>query len=86
MLETLPDTHTRCQHELTLQCALGAPLIATKGYAAPEVAHAYSRARALCQQMGETAQLLPVLYGLWALYFVRAEFQSAHEIERQLFD
>ena len=86
VLETLPDTRTRCQHELTLQCALGAPLIATKGYAAPEVAHAYSRARALCQQMGETAQLLPVLYGLWALYFVRAEFQSAHEIERQLFD
>ena len=86
LLETLPDTRARCQHELTLQCALGAPLIATKGYAAPEVEHAYGRARALCQQVGETAQLLPVLYGLWAFHIVRAEFQIAHEFERQLFD
>ena len=39
-------------------------MIATKGYAAPEVEKAYTRARELCQQVGETPQLFPVLCGL----------------------
>ena len=42
--------------------------MATKGYAAPEVEHAYTRARELCQQVGETPQLFPVLLGLWRFY------------------
>ena len=65
LLKTLPDTPERAQQELTLQIALGVPLMATKGYAAPEVEQAYTRARELCQQVGETPQLFPVLFGLW---------------------
>ena len=68
MLKTLPDTPERAQQELTLQITLGAPLMATKGYAAPEVGEAYTRARELCQQIGETPQLFPVLWGFWAFY------------------
>ena len=45
----------------------GVPLSATKGYAAPEVEKAYTRARELCQQVGETPQLFPVLWGLWSI-------------------
>ena len=67
VLKSLPDTPERAQQELTLQIALGAPLIATKGYAAPEVERVYTRARELCQQMGETPQLFPVLLGLVAV-------------------
>ena len=63
LLKTLPDTPERAQQELTLQIALGAPLMATKGYAAPEVGKAYTRARELCQQVGDTPQLFPVLWG-----------------------
>ena len=63
LLKTLPDTPERAQQELALQIALGSPLMATKGYAAPEVAQAYTRARELCQQVGETPQLFPVLCG-----------------------
>ena len=40
----------------------------TKGQAAPEVEHAYTQARALCQQVGETPELVPVLFGLWRFY------------------
>ena len=43
--------------------------MATKGYAAPEVEVAYARARELCQQMGETPQLFPVLCGT-VVYFI----------------
>ena len=61
LLKTLPDTPERIPQELTLQLALGMPLMATKGYAAPEVGQVYARARELCKQMGETPQLFPVL-------------------------
>ncbi|MBI3301580.1 MAG: AAA family ATPase, partial [Deltaproteobacteria bacterium] len=84
LLKTLPDTPERTQQELRLQSALGAPLIATKGYAAPEVGQAYTRARELCRQVGETPQLFPVLYGLWVFRLVRAELQTACELGEQL--
>ena len=51
--------------------------MATKGYAAPEVEHAYTRARELCQQVGETPQLFPVLWGLWLFYLVRGELRDS---------
>jgi class 3 adenylate cyclase/predicted ATPase len=84
LLKALPDTPERARQELLLQIALGAPLIATKGYAAPEVGQAYSRARTLCQQLGETPQLFPVLWGLWTFYLQRAETETAHELAEQL--
>ena len=55
LLKTLPETPERTTQELTLHIALAVPLIATKGYGAPEVAQAYSRAQELCQQVGENA-------------------------------
>ena len=63
---------------------LGPALMATKGYAAPEVEQAYARARELCQQLGDTPQLFPVLRGLWSIYNVRAELQTARELGEQL--
>jgi predicted ATPase len=54
-----------------------------KGLAAPEVGKAYTRARELCQQVGETPQLLPVLFGLWRFYLNRAEFQTGRELGEQ---
>ncbi len=83
LLNTLPDTPERAQRELTLQIALGNSLIATQGYAAPEVEKAYTRARKLCQQIGETPQLFPVLWGLWSFYLNRAELQTARELAEQ---
>ena len=84
LLKTLPDTLERAQQELSLQIALGVPLTATKGYAAPEVEKACARARELCRQVGETAQLFPVLGALELFYFNRGEFQTARELAEQL--
>ena len=81
VLQMLPDTPARLQHELALQTILGPALIATKGYGASEVAQAYTRARELCQQMGETPDVFPVLRGLWVFHEVRAELQVAHELQ-----
>ena len=68
MLKTLADTPERAQQELDLQVILGPTLTATKGWAAPEVEKTYTRAHELCQQVGESTQLFPVLWGLWVFY------------------
>ena len=84
VLKTLVDSPERFQHELAIQTSLGLALIATKGYAAPEVEKAYARARELCRQMGETPWLFPVLRGLWLFHFVGAELHIAYELGEQL--
>jgi predicted ATPase len=84
LLERLPNTAERIQQELTLQISLGAPLIVTKGFAAPEVGQAYTRARELCQELGDTPQLFPVLRGLAGYYLARGELQAARELAEQL--
>ena len=63
LLQNLPDAPERTQHELDVQITLGQALMATKGQAAPEVEQAFTRARALCEQVGETSQLFVVLEG-----------------------
>jgi predicted ATPase len=83
LLKTLPDIPERVQQELTLQLALGDALGTVKGYAVPEVEKTVTRARELCQHLGETPQLFPVLFRLWLFYFNRGEHQTAHELAKQ---
>src|SRR5262245_4908355 len=80
LLKALPDMPERAQQELMLQMALGAPLTATKGVATRELGKAYARARELCQQLGDTPQLFPMLRGLLLFYTARAEHQTAREL------
>src|SRR5262249_4951942 len=84
VLAALPDTPERAQQELIMQTTLGPALINTKGQAAPEVLQAYARARALCQQVGETPQLFQVLRGLWYFYLHRWELQPARDLGEHL--
>ena len=84
VLNRLPDTPERTRQELSLQTALGGPMIATKGFAEPEVGAVYTRARELCRQIGESPQLAPILWGLCGFHTVRAEHYTAHEIAEEL--
>src|SRR5207249_1843544 len=60
LLTTLPETRERSQQELAVQMTLGMALGATRGYATPEVERLYTRARALCERVGEPPQLFRV--------------------------
>jgi TOMM system kinase/cyclase fusion protein len=84
VLQAVPDTPARARQEILLQATLGAAYTAAKGYAAPDVERAYTRARVLCQQTGDTRQLFPVLVGLWNFYFVRGESRTACALGEQL--
>lgn len=85
LLKALPDTPKRTEHELTLQMALGAPLVATSGFASPEVGAVYTRARELCQELGEPPQLFVVLLGLWVFHLIGGELEMALSLGEQLF-
>jgi predicted ATPase len=84
VLQTLPATPERTQQELTLYIALGAALIAIKGYAAPEVEQTYARARQLCHHLDDPQQRFSVLHGLRSYYQTRAEYQTARALAEQL--
>ena len=83
LLQTLPANAERIQQELALQMPLGVALMATKGYAAPEVAEVQIRVQALCQQMGETPQLFQALPQLRGFFFVRGELSTARTLAEQ---
>jgi predicted ATPase/DNA-binding winged helix-turn-helix (wHTH) protein len=83
LLQKLPDTRERAESELCLQLTLGVPLIATEGYAAPDVGSVYLRARELCQQLGDTADVSEVLWGLWTFHTLRADLATARKIAQE---
>ncbi|HEV8712308.1 MAG TPA: adenylate/guanylate cyclase domain-containing protein [Candidatus Binatia bacterium] len=84
LLQTQSDSLERAKQELSLQLALGPALMATKSIGHSDVERTYSRARALCQQIGETPQLFPVLWGLLRFHSLRADYQAAQELNAQL--
>jgi predicted ATPase len=84
MLSTVPESPARLQYELALLTTLGPVFVAARGQAATEVEHVYARALALCQQVGETIELFPVLFGLLQFYANRAEYRTARELAEHL--
>ncbi len=86
LLTTLPDTRARAQQELLLHVTLGAPLQVTRSVSSPEVKATYTRARELCQQLGETRQFFPVLFGLRMFHQIGGELRTARELGEQLLD
>ena len=83
LLERLPDTPEHVAQEISLQLTLGVPLIATAGYAAPDVGSVYLKARELCQRLGEPPEISQVLWGVWTFYTLSAELGTAHEIAEE---
>jgi predicted ATPase/class 3 adenylate cyclase len=84
LLEPLQDTPERAQQELVVQMTLGPVLMAIKGGGAPEVERVYTRARELCERVGEPAELFRVLWGVWFVYNHRGEHQRARELGEEL--
>jgi class 3 adenylate cyclase/predicted ATPase len=80
LLPALSDGPDRERQELELQSALGRAVVASKGPAAPEAGKAYVRARTLCEKLGDTGSLVPVLMGQFAHYLVRRELGAARRI------
>ena len=83
-IRMLPDTPDRTRMELEFLTDLGPALIATMGYGAREVKETYTRAKELCDRVGEKRDRFPVLRGLWNSYLFAAEMGEAHERGEEL--
>jgi class 3 adenylate cyclase/predicted ATPase len=70
--------------ELALQASVSIPVIATLGYGTAEAEHAISRARELCERLGDGPEHFPVLRGVWTFYEVRANYRAALEVAERL--
>jgi predicted ATPase len=84
LLARLPDAPERAARELRLQSTLGPAVMATKGYASPEVVTIYTRARALAQAIGQFQDTCRILFGLWLFNLVRGNHPAALEVAQDL--
>ena len=87
----LPPSASPLQWELSLQLALGGPLIATKGFASSDVETAYQRAQDLSRELGRDTDLFTALRGLGFVHHVRGdlrqcmrEFPEAIDLARRI--
>jgi tetratricopeptide (TPR) repeat protein len=84
MLSALPDGPERNQLELSLQMGLGDAFSWMRGFAAPEVEAAYSRAHGLSRQMGATSELFRIVWGLWHFFMIRGDLAKAQELSWEI--
>ena len=86
LIENEPAGRERTEREIKLWIGLGAAAMAARGWGTPEAERAYSRARALCRELGESPALFPALWGLWLFYWGRGPLGTAHELAEDLLE
>ena len=79
LLTQLADDSSTQRREFELRIALIEPLYATHGYSGTEVEQNYARLLELSQNLGETRQLLRILWGRAGGALVRCDFPRAYE-------
>jgi predicted ATPase/class 3 adenylate cyclase len=83
LLEQLPEGDGRRKTEAELQLSLGDALRSAKRYG-HDMERAYSRARQLCEQLGEIFQLIQVVYGQFVIAFNRPKIPAAAKAAGEL--
>lgn len=83
-LRHLPPSPEVKRHEVSVVTALGNALIASRGYTAPRTGEVYDRARVLCEQLDDTANLIRVANGQWSFHLMRSEITQATSVAEDL--
>jgi predicted ATPase len=83
LLLTRPETPERAAQELSLRLAVGPPLMASQSWTSLAAEQHYTRARALCDQIGDIPQRFPVLWGLWLFHLSRGELRTTQVLAEE---
>jgi len=86
LLTEVQDETVRMELELDLQYALGLACRAAKGWMAPEVEGAFSRAHELCLRTGKTAELPQVVRGIANVHWARGNPSAGKILISQLLE
>ena len=84
LIASLPNSPQRRSSALSLQLALAGAETAAKGWASPQAGEAYARARELCREAPEGAQIAMALGGAHVFLHNRAEIRAAHQLANEL--
>jgi len=79
-IEHVGDKEERTKFAVELYVATGAAHIAMRGFGAPEVLDAYTKAETLCDQLGERPDLFAALWGQWMFRAGRGETQLTRRL------
>ena len=85
LLSELPETEQRAHLELDLVAASAICLQALNGFAAPEVQTRYSKAKMLCNALGDTKHDFDVEWGLFLASLVQGRLDEARKLTENLF-
>lgn len=77
LVELLEDPVRRAQVEYKFCLALITPLIASKGYNAPEIEQIFNRALRLSEEIGDIGEIFPILYSRQVFELVGGQFDRA---------
>jgi DNA-binding winged helix-turn-helix (wHTH) protein/predicted ATPase len=80
----ISDADERAATEVGLLIGLGAAHMAIRGFGAGKVLEVYARAEALCEALGERADIFPALWGQWLFRWGRAEIDAAWRLCERL--
>jgi class 3 adenylate cyclase/predicted ATPase len=84
LLPELPEGPDRDRQELPLQVSLGVAEGQIRGYSAPKVRQAYTRAHELCSRMRHSPHIFTVLQGLYIFYAMCAETRRVLEVSEEM--
>ena len=84
LLSTLPETPENLRQQIECGLALGAALLASKGYASPEVKTVYDHVYDLCGQTGASAETVTSLFWLTSYYAVKGDLAQAVTVSQQM--
>ena len=85
-LSAAPESAARNRTELRVRVALGAPLIATLGYAHEDVRQDFERAVALSDQVGDASESFEAIYGHSTYCLNRTEMDRARQLSERLLE
>lgn len=83
LVEAMPPGPETSRRELAARTRMGMSLMMTRGYSAPEVGEAWSRAALVCRETDDAPEVLTATWGMWSYACVRADFARALAIAEE---
>jgi len=84
VLENIPEESERLHMELPLQLSLANALKVTTGFGSDQQLAAYSRAKEISEKLGDSAQFLIILLGLWGTINSRSDLATSRELSAEI--
>jgi predicted ATPase len=83
-LKHLPENDQTIEKTIDIRIDLGPTVISKGGFGGADVEANYTKARELCERLGTTPRLFPVLWGLARFHDVRGDHKVGRDLGEQL--